>query len=164
MSKIIKIIFKILHSIRKWYWRTFRIKTFGARVLLEKEGKVFLVQHRYNNYWVFPGGSMKKGENADDLCRREVFEETGLIVTKFAKRLGTYKNNQEGKNDTLTILVANDFKKGPRWNFFQKIMQKVEIKDAGWFDIDNLPNTISDATKRRIEEYKNEQYDLEGKW
>lgn len=164
MAKIIQFIFKKLHAIRKWYWRTFKIKTFGARVLIEKEGKIFLVQHRYNNFWVFPGGGIKRRESIEDTCRREFFEETGMIIENFSKKLGTYQNHQSGKNDTLAILVANDFQKGPKLNFFQKIMNKIEIKNKSWFDIDNLPKTISDATRRRVEEYGEGKEDLMGEW
>lgn len=141
-------LFDILHWLRKWYWRTFNIKTFGVRVIVVSGGKVLLVKHRYGNYWVFPGGGIKKGEKIEDAGVREIFEETRVCIKSFEKVLGTYKNTREGKDDTVTVLVAEQWEKKEegKWN--------LEIKESGFFDLVNLPQGTSPATLRRIKEYK----------
>lgn len=146
-------VFNLLQSLRKWYWRTFNIKTYGARVILLKNNKVFLVRHRYGNIWVFPGGGIKKGESPQNVARREVFEETGMIVNSFSRKLGVYKNNLEGKNDTITIFVTSDFSEDGKLNVFEKIMKFIEIKEFAWFDVNDLPKYISRASKDRINEH-----------
>lgn len=51
-------------------------------ILVNNEGKI-LLQHRSDNgQWGLPGGSMELGESFEDTARREVLEETGLIVGK----------------------------------------------------------------------------------
>lgn len=146
-------VFNLLQSLRKWYWRIFNIKTYGARVILLKDNKVFLVRHRYGNVWVFPGGGIKKGESAEDVASREVFEETGMVVNSFSRKLGVYKNNLEGKNDTITIFVTSDFSEGGQLNIFERLMKFIEIKESSWFDVDDLPKYISRASRNRINEH-----------
>ena len=64
---MIRKIYTFLHTIRKFYWRTFNIKTYGVRVIVVKNNEVLLVYHRYGDLWVLPGGGMKKGENDENL-------------------------------------------------------------------------------------------------
>lgn len=141
-----KKVFDLLHSIRKFYWRTFNVKTFGVRVIISDDKKIFLVKHRYGNLWVLPGGGIKREELAEDAAKREVFEETNIKILSLEKILGEYKNDQEGKDDTVTVFVAQKWNDcGRKWNW--------EIKESGFFDLKNLPDGVSSATKRRISEY-----------
>lgn len=116
-----------MHTLRKWYWRTFKIKTFGVRVIIKKGESIFLVKHRYGNLWVLPGGGIKKVKNAEGAAQREVREEANIEIKKFERILGTYLNTQEGKHDAVTILVAEEKEwedKGKKWN--------LEIKESGF--------------------------------
>lgn len=155
MQRLIKIIFDIAHWGRKWYWRTFNIKTQGARIMIIDNQKVFLVKHRYGSLWVFPGGGAKKNEDLKEVAIREAFEETGIIVKTIKQKLGTYHNTHEGKDDTITIFVTTDWKIGGGHNIFEKFMKIFEIKESGWFDLHNLPENTSIASKRRVKEYLN---------
>lgn len=109
---------------------------------------------------MLPGGGIKKDENVEDAARREIKEEANIEIKKFERVLGIYLNTQEGKHDTVTILVAEEKEwkdKGKKWN--------LEIKESGFFDIHNLPSTISAATKQRISEYfSDEQKPFSGNW
>lgn len=55
--------------------------TVGAIVFITRDdGRVLLVRLSYRNAWGVPGGLLKRGEEAVDGARREVFEETGLAI------------------------------------------------------------------------------------
>jgi ADP-ribose pyrophosphatase YjhB (NUDIX family) len=54
----------------------------GVKALIFNEGK-FLVMHNNGveeDLWELPGGRMEFGETAEETLRREMIEETGLVV------------------------------------------------------------------------------------
>jgi 8-oxo-dGTP pyrophosphatase MutT (NUDIX family) len=62
----------------------------GAAVILTDDKNRVLLQLRADNgLWGLPGGLMELGEIAEDTARREVFEETGLVVSEL-KLFGVY--------------------------------------------------------------------------
>lgn len=52
--------------------------------LVEREGKFLVLQRPYRallgGFWEFPGGKREPGETLEQACRRELKEETGLLV------------------------------------------------------------------------------------
>ena len=55
--------------------------TVGAICVIDRgDGRVLLVRHSYRERWGFPGGLLKKGEEAADGARREAREEVGLEI------------------------------------------------------------------------------------
>jgi len=143
-------IFGLLISLRKFVlYKILKLTTFGVRVLLKRGNEILLIKHPYDDFWVFPGGGIKKGEDEMVAAKREIKEETGYIVSSI-KIFGRYKNTSGDKNDYVTLFFSDDFKGS---NDRKNIIDQIEIQKQGWFNIDNLPPT-SPATKRRIEELK----------
>jgi 8-oxo-dGTP pyrophosphatase MutT (NUDIX family) len=52
----------------------------GAVVLIFNDKDELLLQHRTDGGWGLPGGIMELGESLEETGRREVKEETGLII------------------------------------------------------------------------------------
>jgi 8-oxo-dGTP diphosphatase len=60
-------------------------------VITDDRGQALLIQRRDNHRWEPPGGVLELGETIHDGLRREVREETGLVVEPIALT-GVYKN------------------------------------------------------------------------
>jgi 8-oxo-dGTP pyrophosphatase MutT (NUDIX family) len=53
---------------------------FAARAIVFNSKNELLLVSRNGTRWHFPGGSLEEDESSQDLCIREVYEETGLKV------------------------------------------------------------------------------------
>ncbi len=53
----------------------------SAGAIIEKDGKILLLELTYMKGYGLPGGFLESDESAEDAVDREVFEETGLKVT-----------------------------------------------------------------------------------
>ncbi|MEU5259725.1 NUDIX domain-containing protein [Amycolatopsis sp. NPDC021455] len=67
----------------------------GARVLLLNPADEVLLIHARDpdnpdhHWWELPGGGQAPGEKLEDTARREVAEETGLVVDQIGRKLWT---------------------------------------------------------------------------
>lgn len=124
-----------LQQIIHLYWRLFKPKTFGVKVIIQhpESEKILLVQHSYGNLdiWHLPGGGYNpKRESVVDAARREVFEELGIELTELAY-LTRYKTSAEGKQDTVSIFTAVAKS--------VELTLSSEIRSAEWLNLSEIP-------------------------
>jgi len=144
-------------TLLKIYWKIFRPKTLGVKLLLINNGKVLLVEHSYIKGLFLPGGGVKRGEIFERALKREAFEELGLEIEKLSL-FGVYQNTKEGKIDTIVVFVSNDSID------ITKIKLNSEIYHADFYDLNNLPINISPGSKKRIEEYRSKNFPITKEW
>lgn len=57
--------------------------TVGCGAIIEDEqGRILLQQRTDYGFWGIPGGILELGETFEETVKREVLEETGLLITK----------------------------------------------------------------------------------
>jgi 8-oxo-dGTP diphosphatase len=66
-----------------------------AAAVVREDGKVLAIRRRDNGHWEPPGGVLELSESIEHGLRREVEEETGLLVEPEALT-GVYKNMTHG--------------------------------------------------------------------
>lgn len=86
------------------------IKRPSVRAVVAKEGKVLLVYSRKYDYYKFPGGGFKDGENPIEALCREVAEETGyLVLPDTCKEYGRVLRRNRDDYDENGIFEQENF-------------------------------------------------------
>jgi 8-oxo-dGTP pyrophosphatase MutT (NUDIX family) len=130
----------------------------GVRVILIRAGRIVLVRHwLLQDVWTLPGGGVDKGESPTQAAIREVEEEVGYKINSFDGQLGIYLGRL-GKKDSVIVLITSDFEGGMKW------LPNLEIMERGLFDLDDLPENISPANRRRINSFRHGVRNQRGDW
>lgn len=140
----------IARAARIW-WTIRRPRTLGVRaIVLDGADRIALIHHTYRPHWYLPGGGVHRKEPFDVALARELREEIGLEAFRVERILGVYRNRHEFKDDHVVIFVVRTIE--PEVTI--RAADTFEIEQARWFPIDALPDDISAASARRIEEYR----------
>lgn len=138
---------EVLHRIRYVYYWIARPKTYGVRgIILNKQNEFLLVKHRYLRGWYLLGGGVGCNESSEDALKREVMEEIGLRNLSIEKKFATYTSEKEYKRDTIDLFVGKVLEDGP-------LKLSLELQEARFFPKSGLPDDLSSATRRRLDEY-----------
>lgn len=137
-----------LYRLKRLVWRIVRSRTRGVKVMLfDEAGALLLVRHTYGrtDQYLLPGGGIRPFEQPEAAARREMKEELGCALADLAF-VATYVSTAEGRRDTVFLYRARP--DGP------VRADGVEIAEAHFFPLDDLPPAASPATRRRIDEHR----------
>jgi 8-oxo-dGTP pyrophosphatase MutT (NUDIX family) len=129
------------------YWRFARGMTLGVRgIVLDGEGKVFLVKHSYVAGWHLPGGGVEVGETFLDALRRELMEEGRIELLGEPALQGIFLNSHVSRRDHVAVYLVRNFSQDrlPEPNR--------EIIACGFFTATALPPETTRGTRLRIAE------------
>jgi ADP-ribose pyrophosphatase YjhB (NUDIX family) len=129
------------------YWRFSRGMTLGVRaVVIDDEGRVFLVKHTYIGGWHLPGGGVEVGETVLEALARELKEEGNIELLEPPVLHGIFLNLRISRRDHVALFVVRNFRQPepPR--------PDREIMAHGFFAPDALPSDASRGTRARIAE------------
>ena len=136
-----------LRRVLHFYWRFARALTLGVRALvIDGEGRIFLVKHSYVSGWHLPGGGVEVGETLFDALARELMEEGRIELTGEPQLHGVFLNSYASRRDHVAVYVIRQFR--------QQTLPEPnrEIVACGFFDAAALPADTTAGTRRRIAE------------
>jgi 8-oxo-dGTP diphosphatase len=117
---------------------SFRI---GVFALLFDENRVLLAHRRDIDWWNLPGGGMEFGETVEDAVKREVFEETGLLV-EVEQLVGVYSKPQRQE----VVLTFRCRQVGG------VLTETEESRECRYFSPDNLPLNTLPKHRQRVQD------------
>ena len=127
------------------YWRFARAMTLGVRALvIDDDGRIFLVKHSYVSGWHLPGGGVEAGETLAEALARELREEGNIEITAQPRLHGLFFNNRASRRDHVALFVVRAFRQSAA------PVPDREIVAHGFFAPDALPNDTTAATRARI--------------
>ena len=141
------LMFRLAQSCFLLLARFTRGMTLGVRgMVLDGEGRIFLVRHSYARGWHMPGGGVDPGETLEEALGKELREEGNIHLTGAVELLGVYLNRTASARDHVAVYVVRHFTQtSPRG-------ADREIVETGFFPLDALPPETTQATRRRIAE------------
>jgi 8-oxo-dGTP pyrophosphatase MutT (NUDIX family) len=129
------------------YWRFSRGLTLGVRaVVLDGEGRVFLVKHSYAAGWHLPGGGVEAGETLIEALARELREEGNIALSAPPALHGVFFHPVFSRRDHIAVYVVRAFRQP------SPPVPNREIVGHGFFPVDALPEGTTKGTRVRIEE------------
>ena len=134
---------RLLHT----WWRFSRGMTLGVRaVVIDGQGRVFLIRHSYVAGWHLPGGGVEPDETLMTALTRELLEEGNITLAEVPPLHGVFFNARVSRRDHVAVYVVRAFHQteAPQPNH--------EIVDHGFFSVDALPEDTTLGTRRRIAE------------
>jgi ADP-ribose pyrophosphatase YjhB (NUDIX family) len=137
---------RVLH----FYWRFARGLTMGVRgLVLDADGRVFLVKHSYISGWHLPGGGVETGETLTTALSRELHEEGNIEFTGAPVLFAVYFNHRASRRDHVALYVVRSFRQSA------PPQPGREIIAHGFFAPDALPPETTISTRQRIAELLN---------
>ena len=137
----------LIRRLMHFYWRFSRGATLGARAMvIDGQGRIFLVKHSYVEGWHLPGGGVETGETFLTALTRELAEEGNIVMTAPPQLHGIFFNNRTSRRDHVALYIVRDFRQDspPQPNY--------EIIEHGFFASGALPDGTTRATRARIAE------------
>lgn len=133
-----------------FYWRFARAMTLGVRgMVIDGEGRIFLIKHSYVDGWHLPGGGVEVGETMLESLARELAEEGNIEMTAPPTLFGIYFHPVHSRRDHVALYVIRDFRQTA------PPVAGREIVAHGFFPAGALPEGTTRGTRARIAEVLN---------
>jgi 8-oxo-dGTP diphosphatase len=122
----------------------------GVAVIVHKDGKILLGQRKNahgSGTWAFPGGHLEYQETIEACARREVFEETNLVVKNIKQIAYTNDIFRQEQKHYVTLFVSAQYDSGDL-----EIREPEKCEKWDWFHWDKLPEPIFLPLKNFIQQ------------
>ncbi|WP_242698543.1 NUDIX hydrolase [Bacillus sp. SD088] len=122
-------------------------------IILNEKNEILLQKRRLDGYWGLPGGLMDLGESFEEVAKREVYEETGLVVQNL-QLLNVFSGSEHyfkvENGDELYAVTAVYYTRDVSGDL---AVDYSESEKMQYFSINNLPAGLTDEYRGFIEQY-----------
>lgn len=119
-------------------------------VVVNNEGRILVVNQKGTS-WSLPKGHIEDGEDEITTARREIYEESGIKILNFLKKLGTYQrfkiglnggdDRSESKEITMFLFKTEALKLSPI---------DLQNPEARWIDKDKVPEMLTHSKDKEF--------------
>lgn len=115
-------------------------------ILLFPGRRVLLVRRRYPPIgWALPGGFVEAGESLEDACRREIEEETAIVI-EHLEQFHTYSDpRRDPRRHTITTVFVASGRGDPRAGD--------DAAETALFPLADLPDPLCFDHRRILDDY-----------
>lgn len=121
-------------------WHYYPQLKLSAAGMIVKNDNLLLVRRVFEPWkdnWYLPAGYVEVDENPREAARREVFEETGLVV-KVGRLLGGYYFDDDPRGNGFLLIYECRMRSG-------NLILTPETNEAGYFSREQLPRPLAGA-------------------
>jgi ADP-ribose pyrophosphatase YjhB (NUDIX family)/thiamine kinase-like enzyme len=135
---------------RGFYWEWGPNRTGDPIVINTDEiPKILLIQRADTGAWALPGGFVDNDESGTDTARRELFEETGLMITGepheiYSGVVADIRTTAHAWAETTAVLW--------RVHGTPAVKANDDASNVNWFPIDELPDNLHGSHNALIEQ------------
>jgi 8-oxo-dGTP diphosphatase len=137
----------------------------GFGVMVLRDGKLLLGKRHEDSAkadselhgegtWTMPGGKFEWGETFSEGAKRELLEETGMILKK-SRTICVNNDKNEFAHFVTVGFLAEEYEGEPR------VMEPDEITEWKWFELDNLPSKVFPPSTKILKCYLEKKSSLE---
>ncbi|MEJ9111987.1 NUDIX hydrolase [Bacillus paramobilis] len=130
----------------------------GSHAIILNEKNEILLQLRTDfNRWGIIGGALEYNETLEETLKREVYEETGLII-KNPELFRTYSGpdffqiypngDQVHGHGVLVVYICREFNG-------ELVCDQTESKELRFFPLDELPSNLPSVIERIVTDFQN---------
>lgn len=130
----------------------------ACTILMNELGQILLQQRKDNGLWGLPGGSLERCESMEEVARRELYEETGLIAHKIKllnifSGMDLYYKYPHGDEvyNVVAAYVCRDYEGELR-------PEEEEVESLHFFKIEHIPADISPPDQPIIKAFISSQF------
>ncbi len=117
--------------------------TVDAIVFVKEENEIFVLliergRDPFKNKWALPGGFIEMDETLETACKRELLEETGLVVEKMTQFKTYDAIERDPRHRTISVVFSVELKEK------QPVNGSDDASGARWFQVSDLPDLAFD--------------------
>jgi 8-oxo-dGTP diphosphatase len=140
---------------RYWRWLMQGPKV-GVGVFVKKDGDILVGKRRGahgGGTWALPGGHLEPGESFETCCKREVLEETGLVISTISPMVFTNDVFHREGLHYITLFFKGQYESGEAI-----VAEPMHCEEWQWVSLDRIPqpiflplrNALKEIEKRRL--------------